>query len=467
MKPQFARCPIVVFTYDYKPNHKFGNWGRDIKFVSLEDYGWSNRETVLSAFVLESYKHVQTPYFVKIDGDTHFKTEQDVFKRKEFKFDIFGHRWGYIKPAHWVKDLDEWATEKGLDGPNEYRDDFDETRKTYNHRRLASFICLHKTEFVKQAASICGDRLPVPSHDTYLWYIANRLPQYNWGCASLKCRGACTLSRWRSLERSINSVYLVSDKFTKHRRQIRLTRKNGYGLKHNLLNKVQLEITTDCRMGCLNCDRSCSQAPSKENMSVSQIEKFVRESIDCNHVWRRIDVIGGEPTLHPYLSDVLSVIHKYKELHPKCKVRLSTHGVGETTINIIESLPSWVCVRNSNKTTSRNMFSAYNKSPYDSGISDPLFCDVPWRCGLGLTRYGYFPCGAGASLARVYGLNIGIKHLKDISYEAISEIIPQLCKHCGHCFSKVREQTKTTIITPSWKEAYSMYATANKNLTLY
>jgi len=468
MKPQFRRSPIVLFTYKYKSLMGLKRrLGRGIQLIPLEDHGWGDRETVLSAFVLESYKHVQTDYFVKIDCDVTFKDDRDVFNGKDLNYDIVGHSWGYTKPAHWIKELDSWADDKELGGGGEYKDDFDESKKTFPHRRLASFMCLHKKQFVQEASEIAGGVLPVPSHDTYLWYVANRSPKYNWGSKNIKKRGVTTATRMESIKSSCNGSYIGGDAFLKVPNQIRKSRKNCYGLKSNILNKVQMEITTDCQMGCLNCDRSCGQAPSNENISLTQVEKFIAESLDNKHVWNRIDVIGGEPTLHPNLQNILDILFRYKKRYKRCVIRLSTHGVGEETMEIIESLPLWVKIRNSNKTTTKNLFSAYNKSPTDSGVVDPVFCDVPWRCGLGLTRYGYFPCGAGAALARVFGYDIGIKDLKDVTYESISEQLKILCKHCGHCYSESRELTKTTIITPSWENAYSDYTSNVKRMTLY
>ena len=42
-----------------------------------------------------------------------------------------------------------------------------------------------------------------------------------------------------------------------------LKKRRGYGSEEHILNKVQLELTTDCNIKCFNCDRSCRQAPSK------------------------------------------------------------------------------------------------------------------------------------------------------------------------------------------------------------
>ena len=58
------------------------------------------------------------------------------------------------------------------------RDVFDQSKvegRKYWHPRVASFVQFHRSDFVRTAAEMAGGRLPVPSHDTYLWYVANRL----------------------------------------------------------------------------------------------------------------------------------------------------------------------------------------------------------------------------------------------------------------------------------------------------
>jgi MoaA/NifB/PqqE/SkfB family radical SAM enzyme len=44
--------------------------------------------------------------------------------------------------------------------------------------------------------------------------------------------------------------------------------------------KIEIDITYKCNLRCANCNRSSAQAPSEERMTVAQIEKFVKESVD-------------------------------------------------------------------------------------------------------------------------------------------------------------------------------------------
>lgn len=136
----------------------------------------SQRERMLSAFVLGPARDVVTPYWIKIDADAFFTNHMPLFEDEMAQYAFCGHKWGYTKPGHWIEDLDSWAQNKQL---------FKNTQplfnpscmngRRYNHGRTNSFVQWHSTAFVQKAASFAPDKLPVPSHDTYLWYVAERL----------------------------------------------------------------------------------------------------------------------------------------------------------------------------------------------------------------------------------------------------------------------------------------------------
>ncbi|MFI5324381.1 MAG: radical SAM protein, partial [Thermodesulfobacteriota bacterium] len=80
--------------------------------------------------------------------------------------------------------------------------------------------------------------------------------------------------------------------------------------------RIEIEVMTNCTLSCFNCNRSVRQAPANEYMSLEQIEKFVTESIEQNWRWELINLIGGEPTLHPQLCEILKKIREYKDFNP-------------------------------------------------------------------------------------------------------------------------------------------------------
>ena len=82
---------------------------------------------------------------------------------------------------------------------------------------------------------------------------------------------------------------------------------------------------------------------------------------------------------------------------------------------------------------------------------------------LGLTKYGYFPCGAGASLCRVFGFDIGAHSLKEFTLDKFESQINDICKYCGHSNVESKHTTAVPEISKTWEEAIKIYNT--KELT--
>jgi hypothetical protein len=136
----------------------------------------NQREKMLSAFVMGPAKDVVTPYWIKIDADAFFTNDKALFDDEITNHVFCGHKWGYTKPGRWIKDLDDWAANKEeFAKTNSLFNPELEKGKRYCHSRTNSFVQWHNTEFVKEAVRLAPNRLPVPSHDTYLWYVAERL----------------------------------------------------------------------------------------------------------------------------------------------------------------------------------------------------------------------------------------------------------------------------------------------------
>jgi hypothetical protein len=292
-------------------------------------------------------------------------------------------------------------------------------------------------------------RLPVPSHDTLLWFMAEHFEDCMWKTVNMKKRGVGHSGRVKSIRESICSKRAPENKM----------------LADTIMNNVQIEITTKCNLACPSCDRNCGTAKSDEHMTVDQVNKFVDESIEANHKWSRIDIIGGEPTLHPDLSGILDAIRRYRDWH-KCRVRLTTNGTGSEVKAALQAMPEWVDVRNSEKESGRDRFDAVNLAPADEGVENADACSIPWRCGIALTRYGFFPCGAGASICRVFGKNIGIGSFSDVRYETLSNQMDDICRLCGHSRSTCK-QTSGQETSASWAKAFSRYAENAPQMSTY
>ncbi len=236
--------------------------------------------------------------------------------------------------------------------------------------------------------------------------------------------------------------------------------------------EVEIEITSYCNLACFNCNRSIRQAPTDECMSVSQIEKFVSESLALGWEWKQITLIGGEPTLHKQFWKILAVLERYKSAYPKCVIEVSTNGYGDRVRRVLAELPDWVQVDNSRKTSNEQNFDSYNIAPVDlpemKNADFSRGCWITSQCGIGLTGNGYYPCGPGASVDRVFGFDIGLQQLSDIRPEALIHQLSVLCRNCGHFKANYgADSVQEEAISPTWKRAYAAYKENKPKLTKY
>ena len=169
----------------------------NITLIPWKVEGVPHREEMLSAFVFGTAKYVRTKYWLKMDADSLATDRQPLISDEMKGYVFYGHRWGYS----WTKDiqaLDEWAKthwkKKIKRAPAMFEQGHSDGRRFYhNNKRTASYIQLHNSSFVRDCATLAGERLPVPSHDTYLFYIADRFG-LKYGSANFKKQHGFTFS---------------------------------------------------------------------------------------------------------------------------------------------------------------------------------------------------------------------------------------------------------------------------------
>lgn len=149
-------------------------------------FGSSQRYKMLSGFVHVPPLVVKTPYWLKIDLDTIATGMDDWIEESWFDNDpaIVSHPWGYTKPSDQMMKLDYWAQSS-----NSLQDLYRfkplnlvplPGSSVVRHKRIISWVGFFNTEFTRLcsdfASKTCGvGKLPVPSQDGYMWYVAKRL----------------------------------------------------------------------------------------------------------------------------------------------------------------------------------------------------------------------------------------------------------------------------------------------------
>jgi len=205
-------------------------------------------------------------------------------------------------------------------------------------------------------------------------------------------------------------------------------------------------------------------------MSVEQIEKFVEESKNQGRRWELIRILGGEPTLHPQVMDILAQLVDYKrDYSPNTIIHLYTNGLGPEVNSVLVKIPEEIRIINSKKTSVAQQFYSINVAPLDEEVYKNLNylngCHVTTFCGIGLTRYGYYQCEIAGSIDRTFGFDIGRKELPP-STDEMFDLFEVFCRYCGY-FKHQNARTDKELISPTWRQAYEVYQSKRPTLSLY
>lgn len=246
------------------------------------------------------------------------------------------------------------------------------------------------------------------------------------------------------------------------------------------LQQIEIDITYDCNLKCLNCNRSCTQAPTSEGMTLSQIKFFIEESIQHKKTWNLINLLGGEPTLHPDFLEIVTLLLEYINNHSSnTTLQVTSNGFGDFVQNRLQQLPShpnliidYASFKDSKVTP---YFSAFNQAPIDREDSSrqeyDKGCWVTSYCGIGLNHMGYYPCSVAGGIDRIFQKNLGKQSLSEVT-ESIAELLNEFCRYCGN-FSAYesnqgdfiprseKDTLQKSLISPTWKKQYRKY---NRNM---
>jgi len=231
---------------------------------------------------------------------------------------------------------------------------------------------------------------------------------------------------------------------------------------------IEIDVTYLCNLHCQNCNRSVTQAREALHMAVGTISRFVDESLEGGRRWRRIRVLGGEPTLHPEFHAIIDELRRYKEAHPTTIVEVVTNGHGEHVRRELAKLPADVLVDNSHKDGAiQPHFAPFNLAPIDDpGLADAAFsngCAILEDCGMGLTPLGYYPCAVAGGIDRILGEELGRATLPEDSDDMLPEV-ERLCRFCGrfhdgHFVPRLlRPAIEDAPVSRAWQDLYASWS---------
>ena len=187
-KPHLLEMPLVVF-YDEKqvtPEQirQVCNHPNAILIAWDLSAARSQREKMLSGFVHTAAKYVHTPWHLKLDTDLIAVGSASWVDASWLQADEHGRlpafaapQWGYTKPRYLMDVLDDWGDETAaLRQYSRLNLSYSSASNKVRHPRISSHIFFGNTAWVRDVAAWlpADGRLPVPSHDSFLFYCAAR-----------------------------------------------------------------------------------------------------------------------------------------------------------------------------------------------------------------------------------------------------------------------------------------------------
>lgn len=250
--------------------------------------------------------------------------------------------------------------------------------------------------------------------------------------------------------------------------------------------KIEIDITYRCNLFCNNCNRTVSLAPSSLGITVEQIEKFISESISENYLWKNIRILGGEPTLHPNFLEIINLLLEYKKNYlPNLIIEVVSNGTNNRTKDILTKISKLGVYIDTNSfklpQKTQNDFEKFNIAPSDlSDFVNNDFSDGCWiteSCGTGLTPFGYYPCAIAGGIDRVFGFDLGRKHLPSDTDE-MKDLLKLFCSYCGHYKNRNFDDKKNIPnsdinstyvmeISKTWKNTINLYNKKRPKLNKY
>lgn len=234
------------------------------------------------------------------------------------------------------------------------------------------------------------------------------------------------------------------------------------------MRRLQIDINLTCDLRCHNCDRHLDIAPGnkEQDLSIDQLKRMLDESVSLNYTWEAFLLLGGEPTLHPQFREIVDTIVRYRKDHnPKLKVRMASNGYSKKAKEeldwVAKTYPFIIIVNTSKTSPIQEDFVNVRLAPKDRYLNYSNFerCMIPCYSGLGFNYSGFYGCATGGATARVFGYDIGIKSLKELTYSRLEQFYKTICPLCGHWdAAELLASDQSTLMSKSWESAVTSFS---------
>jgi hypothetical protein len=175
---------VIIYDADVLTEADLANYKSSrITLYPWKDNGlFSNqREKMLTALTIVPALICEDDWYLKIDTDTVALNDKQWvpwFEMLNSDSCFISHPWGITGPASGVITLDAWADSNNIPGEPIFSKGVVENDK-FKMSRIISWLFFCKTSWHKSIVHYfktpAGWKLPFPSQDTCLWYMAERL----------------------------------------------------------------------------------------------------------------------------------------------------------------------------------------------------------------------------------------------------------------------------------------------------
>lgn len=227
----------------------------------------------------------------------------------------------------------------------------------------------------------------------------------------------------------------------------------------NIYNNLSLDLNINytCSLSCKGCNRLLDYRKYPDrNLSIKKVQNCINDSIYSKIHWKRINISGGEPTLHTDILEIVNILVQYRSFFsPKTHIQIVTNGFNNHTRNIIKQVENKILVVNSKKTKSKKDIKGFDPHficPKEIGRManrSLLCCEKPYECGFCLDYQGYFICHFGATICMNFPDVRPRARITDLTPKNVLEDIKNFCCYCGHVCN---QDLPNGVLSNSWKK---------------
>jgi hypothetical protein len=208
-------------------------------------------------------------------------------------------------------------------------------------------------------------------------------------------------------------------------------------------------------------------------MTIGQIRMFLEETLKRGVHWKKIHLIGGEPTTHPQFDEILRMVLEYRDKYwTGTNVRVTSNGFGSRVNAVLARIPEGVDLCNTAKVSRHQEdFVPFNMAPCDApewaNADFSNACCVTRDAGIGLGPYGYYPCVSSGAIDRIFGFDLGRKTLPE-NDDGMEQELRRFCSLCGFFrLNYTSDLGASAQRSAVWQKAYADWAAKKPALTRY